>query len=168
MRLLCLIGRAGSGKTTLVCELLEALRERGLEVGSIKHSPHEHELDRRGKDSFLHRQAGARPAGVWTPRLAAVFVPLEGEGDGREAFDRLAPLYADCDLVLVEGHQDAPGCKLEVYRRAVGEPPLAASRDDIQAVISDDEVEGVRVPVWPRSDIDGLCERLLDAVDAKR
>jgi molybdopterin-guanine dinucleotide biosynthesis protein len=75
----------------------------------------------------------------------------------------MAPLFAACELVLVEGWIDRPGWpKVEVWRAEAGDVPLAAERADISAVISDDPVE-VDVPVWRRSDVAGLCDRLLTA-----
>ena len=150
------VGHAGTGKTTLVERLIKGLRARGRRVACLKHSPHVHELDRPGKDSHRHRLAGANPAGVVSDGLAAVFIPLD---EGEDAFLRLDPLFADCDLLLVEGHKEGFGRKVEVYRAEVGEAPLAAADDSFWAVLSDDPVK-VRVPVWPLANLDALLDRL--------
>ncbi len=157
MRPICLVGCDGHGKTTLLEELIPAVLAAGRRVGSIKHSGHRHELDRPGKDSFRHRAAGARPAGIITDGLAGVFVPLAEDDD---PFALLAPMFAGCDLVLVEGFKSGPYLKVEVFRRAAGGEPLAAQDASIRAVISDDPVE-VDVPVWPRSDVPGMVDKLL-------
>ena len=75
----------------------------------------------------------------------------------------LAGCGDDSDVVLVEGHLDGPGTKIEVWRQSVGSVPLAAERTDIMAVVSDDPVS-TRVPVWPRTDIVGLVDRILERV----
>ena len=150
------VGHAGSGKTTLLERLLVGLTARGRRVACLKHSPHVHELDRPGKDSHRHRLAGACVSGVISQGLAAVFLPLDA---GEDAFERLASLYADCELPLVEGHKEAEGRKLEVYRAEVGEAPLAAGADGFWAVLSDDPVDAP-VPVWPLADLEGLLDRL--------
>ncbi len=155
---LFLVGHAGSGKTQLMEQLIEGLCARGWRVACLKHSPHVHELDKPGKDSHRHRMAGGRLSGVISQGLAAVFVPLK---EGEDGFERLAPLYADCDILLVEGHKKAFGRKLEVYRAELGHAPLAASEEGFWAVVSDDSLE-VDVPVWPRSDVDGLLGRVED------
>ena len=54
-----IIGRKNHGKTQLVVELVEEFSLRGLRVGTIKHTHHDHELDTPGKDSHRHRSAGA-------------------------------------------------------------------------------------------------------------
>jgi len=50
---------SGTGKTTLLSQLIPILRNRGIQVGVIKHAHHNFEMDREGKDSFRFRQAGA-------------------------------------------------------------------------------------------------------------
>lgn len=152
------VGRKNHGKTTLILDLIAELLRRGLRVGTIKHSGHAHELDTPGKDSFRQRHAGASPAAVVTRNLVAVYMDRRGETD---LYDRLGPLFAPCDLVLVEGHLDADGdaVKLEVWREAVGGPCLASERSDVTAVVTDDRPD-VAVPIWPRSDVAQLVRRL--------
>lgn len=152
------VGRRNHGKTTLLAAVIAELRRRGVAVGAIKHSGHDHELDRPGKDTFVHREAGAAPAAIVTPGALAIFAPRPAGETGFYA--RLAPLYRDCALVLVEGHIDGPGPHVEVFRAAVGTEPLVRSRPAIVAVISDDAPQVDR-PVWPRSDVPRLADELL-------
>ena len=69
MRVFGLAGWSGSGKTTLVTRLLPALLQRGVSVSTIKHAHHEFDIDKPGKDSWLHRQAGAREVMVASARI---------------------------------------------------------------------------------------------------
>ena len=59
MRVFGLAGWSGSGKTTLVTKVIPVLVGRGLKVATVKHAHHEFDIDRPGKDSWLHREAGA-------------------------------------------------------------------------------------------------------------
>jgi hypothetical protein len=86
-------------------------------------------------------------------------LPLKVSGIG------LAPLFAGCDLVLVEGDIKAGGINVEVWREAVGTPCLAAERRDIAAVVSDDRPP-VAVSVWPRSDVSCLADLVLGLLSA--
>ena len=156
MRRVHVVGRRNHGKTTLMVELVQEFCRRGIRVGTIKHSRHVHDLDTPGKDSHRHRQAGGQPAAVVTQDLIGVFLPRPAEC----VYERLEPLFADCEIVIVEGNIDASGVKIEVWRAAAGSDPLAAERTDIAAVVSDDRPT-VRVPVWPRSDIRNLADRVL-------
>lgn len=152
-----IVGRQDAGKTTLIVEIVAVLTCRGVHVGTIKHTGHLHELDTPGKDSHRQRIAGARPAAVLTPGLGAVYFPVGGALD---PYGQLRPLFAGCDLVLVEGHLDGPGPKIEVWR-AGAQAPLAQGRQDIVAVVSDDR-PGVELPVWPLQDVPELATRVLE------
>ncbi|MCK4847203.1 MAG: molybdopterin-guanine dinucleotide biosynthesis protein B, partial [Deltaproteobacteria bacterium] len=57
--IISIVGLSGSGKTTVLEKLITELSERGLKVGTIKHSCHPHPVDAPGKDSWRHREAGA-------------------------------------------------------------------------------------------------------------
>jgi molybdopterin-guanine dinucleotide biosynthesis adapter protein len=151
-----IVGRKNHGKTTLVVDLVEEYCRRGVRVGTIKHSRHLHELDSPGKDSHRHRTAGSQPAAIITSDSLGIFL----NRDGRDDYQRLQPLYADCQIVLVEGDIDAPSAiKVEVWRAVGGTAPLAAERADIAAIVSDDRPE-VAVPVWPRSDLASLADKI--------
>lgn len=153
-----IVGKREHGKTTLMVELVNELTALGLKVGTLKHSSHFHELDTPGKDSHRHRLAGASPAAIVTPEVIAVF---EKRNLDECHYQRLAPLYEDCDLVLVEGNIDATDApKVEVWREARGTPPLATERDDIVAMISDD-MTSFHLPIWPRGDRTTLVANIL-------
>ncbi|GAB4369643.1 MAG: hypothetical protein Kow0062_03700 [Acidobacteriota bacterium] len=151
------VGRKNHGKTTLVVALIEHLAARGRSVGAIKHTPHEHPLDVPGKDSARFGAAGARRWALVTGAGAALFAP---DLRGRDALSRLLPHFDGCELVLVEGLLDGPGPRIEVFRAEAGGAPLAAERDDIDLLVTDDEVD-VRAPVVARSDLRTVATRVL-------
>ena len=157
MKRIHIVGRKNHGKTTLVAEIVRELTRRGLAVGTIKHTGHDHDIDTPGKDSYLHYQAGGAPAAVLTASRAAVFMPLPPQAD---AYSWLSPLYAHCDLVIVEGDLESSSLKVEVWRAEPGTPSLSLEREDITAVVTDDPLE-TSVPVWPRGDIALIADRLV-------
>ncbi len=156
MKLIHIVGRKNHGKTTLIVDLIQELTRRGLRVGVIKHSSHAHELDTPGKDSHSQRLAGASPVAVVTTDLIGVYMSRDARAN---FYEELAPMYMCCDLVLVEGHIDGDGIKIEVWRQTTGEPCLAATRGDITAVVADGEIE-VAVPVWQRDDLRQLANEV--------
>lgn len=158
MHIVHITGRSKNGKTTLIVALIEEMTRRGLKVGTLKHSGHAHELDKPGKDSYRHRQAGAVPVAVSTTDQLAVFLPYE---PSENPFDRLSALFSDCHVVLVEGYIDGPGKKIEVWRAKVGKEPLFKERREVQAVITDDAIE-TELPVLSRSDVPTLVDFLMD------
>ena len=153
-----IVGRQNHGKTTLIVELVEEFTRRDVRVGTIKHSAHRHELDTPGKDSYRHRVSGAAPAAVVTADLIGAFIPF---AVGDSPYAKLQPLFADCRLVLVEGHIEAQAPKIEVWRQEVGGPSLATEKNGIVAVVTDNPLE-VHLPIWPRSNIRDLAGQLLE------
>jgi molybdopterin-guanine dinucleotide biosynthesis protein MobB len=160
MKRVHILGRKNHGKTTLLVELVEHLSAQGLRVGTIKHTHHAHELDTPGKDSHLHRQAGASVSGILSRGMSAVF--WSPDSDAGDRYDEFAPHFASCDVVLVEGDVQATAPKVEVWRAAVAEGlPMAAENPGILAVITDDAVN-VSAPVWPRSDVPAIARGILE------
>jgi molybdopterin-guanine dinucleotide biosynthesis protein B len=157
MKRIHIVGGKNHGKTALIVELVRELSRRGLRVGTIKHSSHDHELDICGADSHRHRQAGGAPAAAVTPGLTAVYL---SRGQDDDLYRTIAPLYVDCDMVIVEGHLEGDGTKIEVWRDELGTPSLSLKRGDILAVVTDSPLDSA-IPVWPRKDIVGLADRII-------
>ena len=130
-----IVGQPGSGKTTLVADLVRELRRQNFSVGTIKHSSHAHELDKPGKDSFVHRTAGAAPAAMMTRNLAAVYLPRSPEMNPATLMEHY---YTHLDLVLIEGWISGPFEKIEVWRKCVERPFLFPGIDNVKALVSDD------------------------------
>ncbi len=159
-----IVGRRNAGKTTLVCELISTLSEKGLRVGSVKHTHHHHELDTPGKDSHRHRIAGAAAVGILSPQMTAMFIPGDRQAAGDERYAAFAPMFMACDLVIVEGDLQSRATRLEVWRKEISEAPYAAADPAINAVISDDAVAGVCCSVWRRTPVEEVARQLLNLV----
>lgn len=161
MRRIHIVGRKNHGKTTLIVELVKELARRGIPVGTIKHTHHQHELDVPGKDSYRHRTAGAAAVGILSPTISAVFLPTAQ--DNAEVIDRylpFVPMFAACRFVLVEGDSHARAPKIEVWRSELGGSPLASHDKGVLAIVTDGEVP-LGSKVLPRSDISGLSDWIL-------
>ncbi|MEO8493647.1 MAG: molybdopterin-guanine dinucleotide biosynthesis protein B [Planctomycetota bacterium] len=166
MKRVHIVGRKNSGKTTLIVDLVRHLTAGGYRVGTVKHTHHHHELDTPGKDSHRHREAGAAVVGILSPGMTAVFCPTDqATRKAADRYDQLSPMFADCDIVLVEGNLQTTAFKVEVWRAAVTDQPIAGLDSSISAVITDDAVD-VAVPTWSRSNLRELARQLLVAVDA--
>lgn len=128
-------GRSGSGKTTLIEAMLPLLAARGLRVSVIKHSHHDFQMEPPGKDSARFRVAGAQEVMVASPYRYAIVHELRDapEPSLEEQLARLSP----ADLVLVEGFKQAAIPRIEVYRPALGKPPLHAEDDRFLAIMTD-------------------------------
>ncbi|WP_338845964.1 molybdopterin-guanine dinucleotide biosynthesis protein B [Massilia sp. W12] len=129
------VGWSGSGKTSLLEQLLSLLCAQGLTVHAIKHSHHDFSLEPEHKDSARLRRAGATQVLLSSPYRWALVHELRGapEPDLAQQLARLAP----ADLVLVEGFKFAPIKRLEVHRPALGKPALYLEDEHIIGVASD-------------------------------
>lgn len=133
-RVLGIAGWSGAGKTTLIEAVLPRLQDAGLTVSTVKHAHHGADLDRPGKDSWRHRQAGAREVLIASPGRWAL---LHEEPGSEPDLPALLARLSTVDLVLVEGFRRYAIPKLEVHRPALGKPPLWPDWPDVAAVASD-------------------------------
>lgn len=135
MNVLGFAGYSGSGKTTLLEKVIPLLRQRGLSVSVIKHAHHNFDIDRPGKDSFRHREAGAQEVLIVSGHRWALMHELREEPE--PGLEELCARLSPCDLVLIEGYKFSSIPKLEVYRPATGHPPLYPQDPQIIAVVTD-------------------------------
>jgi molybdopterin-guanine dinucleotide biosynthesis protein B len=159
MRIFGLAGWSGSGKTTLVARLLPALIARGLAVSTLKHAHHAFDVDQPGKDSWVHRQAGAHEVMVGSANRWALM--HEHRGAAEPGLDELVAHMSPVDLVIVEGFKSHPYPKLEVYRASLGKPLLCRDDPFIVAVASDGDPGGLPVPVLALGDAAGIADFII-------
>ena len=139
MQVLGIVGWSGSGKTTLLTALIPRLRISGLTLSTVKHAHHGFDMDRPGKDTFRHREAGAHEVLVASGTRWALLHEVEGP---EPALPALLARMAPVDLVLVEGFKTHEFPKLEVYRPALGKPPIWRDWPDVVAVATDAPLPG--------------------------
>jgi molybdopterin-guanine dinucleotide biosynthesis protein B len=158
MRVIGLAGWSGAGKTTLITKVIPVLVGRGLKVATVKHAHHAFEIDRPGKDSWLHREAGASEVIVASSRRWAVVHELRNEPEPQLA-ELLAKLNP-ADLVIVEGFKHYAQPKLEIYRASLGKPLIYPQDDCIVAIASDKPLPHAQLPVLMLDDIEGIANVL--------
>jgi molybdopterin-guanine dinucleotide biosynthesis adapter protein len=164
MKVFGFAGYSGSGKTTLIEQLIPRFTQRGLVVSLIKHAHHAFDIDRPGKDSYRHREAGATEVLVTSDQRWVLMHELRGEPEPglHRQLERLSP----CDLVLVEGYKRADIPKLEVHRVALGRPLLHPSDPNIVAVAADAPVD-TALPLLDLVDYDGIASHVLRLLEMK-
>jgi len=159
---------SGTGKTTLLKQLLPLLRQQGLAIGVVKHAHHSFDIDHPGKDSYELRTAGAEQVLVASRNRVALVreIPKErNEPSLQEVLHCLDP--AALDLVLVEGYKQAPLPKIELHRSTLGKPLLYPHDDHIVAVATDTPL----ATALPQLDIDRpakIATFLLEFIDRHR
>ena len=153
----CIVGFSGAGKTTVTVGLVAALKQRGLRVGTIKHDVHGFEMDRPGKDSWLHKKAGAATTIISSPAQIGMMMDVDHDHHPLE----LLPLLGEMDIVLVEGFKQADLPKIEVFRPENEKPPACRNDRNLLAVVSDAHLDWC-VPRYPANDFEGLAEFIME------
>ncbi len=147
------VGWKNNGKTTLVTRLVAHLVGRGLRVSTVKHAHHSVDVDRPGKDSHRHREAGASEVVLATARRWVLIHELRDEPE--PPLEELLAKMAPADLVVVEGFKRFPHPKIEVHRRERGTPLIARDDPTVVAVASDEPIPDFDRPVF---DLDAIAE----------
>lgn len=133
-------GYSGTGKTTLIEQLIPALKKRGLRVSVVKHAHHKFDIDHPGKDTHRHREAGAFEVVVASSHRLALMREFEKPSE-LNVHQLIAELYEGVDWVLVEGFKDSDLLKIEVWRaptaQYAGKPPRYMDDDFIVAIATD-------------------------------
>ena len=135
MRVIGLAGYSGAGKTTLIKKLLPHLSARGVTVSTVKHAHHRFDIDHPGKDSYAHREAGAKEVLIVSGERFALMHELRGAAE--PPLERLLSLMTPVDFVLVEGFKSEAYPKIEIHRSENGKDFLYPADDKILAVATD-------------------------------
>jgi molybdopterin-guanine dinucleotide biosynthesis protein B len=159
MRIIGLAGWSGAGKTTLAAKLLPELIRRGVRVSTLKHAHHAFDVDRPGKDSYVHRMAGATEVLVSSARRWALM--HENRDEDEPPLGALLAKLAPVDLVLVEGFKRDAHPKIEVHRAANGKPWLHHDDDAIVVVAADVAPPSSRLPHVHLDDVAKVADAAL-------
>ena len=139
MKVIGLAGWSGAGKTTLLSRAIPHLLGEGLRVSVIKHAHHAFDVDVPGKDSWVHRQAGATEVMVSSGRRWALMHELRGADEPR--LPGLLARMSKVDLVIIEGFKREPLRKIEVHRAANAKPWLFPDDPGIVGIATDATIE---------------------------
>ncbi|VAX12928.1 Molybdopterin-guanine dinucleotide biosynthesis protein MobB [hydrothermal vent metagenome] len=136
--LLGFVAFSGTGKTTLLKQLIPLLKQQKLKIGLIKHAHHRFDIDIPGKDSYELRKAGADQVLVASQQRWAMITETPVQKDDPALSDMLAHLdQSRLDLILIEGFKHVAFPKLELYRPTLGHPLLFPDDTDILAIATD-------------------------------
>ena len=131
-----IVGRAKSGKTTLLEKIIAELHIRGYSVATVKHTTHTVDIDQPGKDTWRHLRAGSKSTTIVAANNVVLIRPVKDS----IAPDDIIRLYGeDFDIILVEGFKQSNYPKIEVHRKAVG--PVLSNINKVIAYATDEPLE---------------------------
>jgi molybdopterin-guanine dinucleotide biosynthesis adapter protein len=149
-----LVGSSGVGKTTALVPIIRELKRRGYRVGTVKHYAHGFDVDKPGKDSWRHAQAGSDAVAIAGSDKLAVIRQLEAE----LSLDEIIALLGDVDIVLTEGYKRGDRPKLEVSRKEKG-TELLCRADELIGILADYPID-LPVPQFALDDARGVVDLL--------
>ncbi len=158
--IISVVGFSGAGKTTLMEKLIGELTHRGYRVGSIKHDVHGFEMDKPGKDSWRHKQAGACTTLISSPYQIGMVMDVDHDHHP----DELKKFFTNVNVILTEGYKQQRRPKVEIFRSEIHDEPLCNNDDNIVAIMSDIPVN-IKVPRFSLDDIRGLVDFLVNQFD---
>ena len=134
--IICIVGKSESGKTTLIEKLIPELKKRGYRIGSIKHACQAFDIDKKGKDSWRHRKAGADIVLIASTDKIAII-----KDNDCESLDCLEKYFNDVDIVIVEGFNKENLPKIEIVRKDSKKKPLCLGDSKLIALVTDVDID---------------------------
>jgi len=159
MKVFGVTGWKNSGKTTLMERLVAEITARGVSVSTIKHAHHNVDVDQPGKDSYRHRQAGAREVILASSNRWALMHELRDEAE--PTLEGLLAHIAPVDLVLIEGYKREDHPKIEAANSQGARPLLALDDSRVVAVAAGYDAQNIPVPVLDINDIPAIASFVL-------
>jgi len=108
---------SNTGKTTVLCNIIQELKKRGYKVATIKHDVHGFDIDHPGKDTWKHGQAGSDIVMISSPEKFAMIEKVEKE----YTLDEVISKITNVDIIITEGYKRENKPKLEVFRAEAAE-----------------------------------------------
>jgi molybdopterin-guanine dinucleotide biosynthesis adapter protein len=159
-----IVGRSKTGKTTFIEKLIPVLIGKGLRVATIKHHPHDFEIDIPGKDTYRHKKAGAKTVILASPGKIAMVKDIEKDLPVREILSRYVD---DVDILITEGYKKEDLPKIEVYPKQEGVGPVCIDDRNLAAIVTDVRFSAT-VPVFLRDDPEGVAEFIISILKLPR
>jgi molybdopterin-guanine dinucleotide biosynthesis adapter protein len=164
VKVIAFAGHSGAGKTTLMEQVVPLLKAQGMRVSVVKHAHHPFDLDRPGKDTWRHREAGAFEIVAVSPRRLVLMREFERNHE-MTVHQAIAELFPGVDWVLVEGFRDSDLLKLEVWRHATANPVRYPSDPFVAAIATDSPEqlpEATLLPVLDLNRAESVAHWLVD------
>ncbi|NQW00318.1 MAG: molybdopterin-guanine dinucleotide biosynthesis protein B [Rhodospirillales bacterium] len=166
MKIFGLVGWSGSGKTTLIRKLIPELIGMGYRISTMKHTHHNFDIDKPGKDSHEHRVAGASQVLITGRNRWALL--NENREQPEPTIEDLLMRMDDVDLVLIEGFKRHPHAKLEVFRPSVGKDMIARTDSSVIAVATDEKLDGIELPILDLNDVSAVARFVIEFCDLQK
>lgn len=141
------------GKTYLLEGLIKELKARGYSIATIKHDVHGFDIDKKGKDTYKHREAGSETVIISSKNRLAMIKELQEETE----LNDIIKMVLDKDIILVEGYKKSYLRKIEVFRNGVSDK-IITPKEKIIAIASDIKLDIKDIIVVERENYKKLAD----------
>ncbi|MFO7749226.1 MAG: molybdopterin-guanine dinucleotide biosynthesis protein B [Desulfobacteraceae bacterium] len=153
--IIAVVGKSDSGKTTLLEKLIPEMKKRGHRIGVVKHAHHGFDMDKKGKDSWRHRKAGADASLLVSPGRIGL---IKNQEPG--SVQELKTYLSDMDLIITEGFKREKLPKIEIFRKGGRhKDPLCMEDSNLAAFVTDSDY-APDVPIFRLDAIEALADFL--------
>jgi molybdopterin-guanine dinucleotide biosynthesis protein B len=153
-----IVGKSDSGKTTLIEKIVPELVRRGYKVATVKHDVHGFEVDREGKDSWRHRQAGAHTVIISSSSQIAMIQTVEHDLNLAELRDRF---IRGVDIIISEGFKRDVQPKIEIFRKEIHRELLCSPKENLIALVTNQKFD-ISVPCFDLDNVQGVVDLVED------
>lgn len=130
-----IVGWSGSGKTDLTTRVITFFVKKKISVSSLKHTHHNFQIDKAGKDSDKHLKSGANEVMIYNEnRWALISAPQKNKTNIEKIIEKFEN---NTDFVIIEGLKYSKFPKIEVIKSSLNKPLIHATDDNIKAIVVD-------------------------------
>ncbi len=154
-----IISKKKSGKTTFIVKMIQELKKRVYQIGTLKHDTHGFDIDHEGKDTYKHKQAGSDTVAISSPWKVSIIKDVSEE----MTLDQIVKSYfMDVDIVITEGYKNANKPQVEIFRSSAHQFPIYQKGDlhPLIAMVSDTKID-MDVPVYNINDVKGVVDLIV-------
>ena len=161
-RVFGIVGWSGSGKTDLTTRVISYYSQKNIIVSSIKHTHHDFEIDKEGKDSQKHIQSGANEVILYNEFKWALISRLQKKST---SINKILDKFEKKDqIILIEGLKHSKFPKLEVIRSSIKKPYIYKNDKNIKAIVTDQEISDIKpfkLPIFKFSETENIGNFIL-------